>query len=387
MSAQVKQRIIFDATTMELWSVAEHGDLEALAEIWSRGVDVNAGNEHGMTALMRAAYHGHTSMVRALLERGADPNIARHDRFTALALAAFFGHTETVRLLIEHGARTEVVTRSGTSPRMWAIARTFDDAARCLEQKSSASAPASVVTKRMVGRPVVVMPMGEKPVVERPVVQRPVAQQPLVEKPIVEEPMVEPLRFEPLAEKPLVIKTLSEPPEIWDLVQPAPRSFTARSAFVSRLGSTKAFAVTVCALLLLIVAGGVGVLFLRSSAARELTVDVPPVPFSTAGPVSAPASAATSTSVTAADDFVSAPVITKRSATHYPRNRSAADQGALSVVESGEAPTAPPVASPSVEKPKTPETTAKRTETPAVSPQLVTPAKNAAPKAKVIQWP
>src|ERR1043166_6615195 len=98
-----QQEVTFDAVTRELWSAAENGDVRELTVVLSRGVDVDARNEHGMTALMRAARCGHAAAVRMLLEHGADPNVARHDKFTALALAAFFGHTETVRILIEHG--------------------------------------------------------------------------------------------------------------------------------------------------------------------------------------------------------------------------------------------------------------------------------------------
>src|SRR5689334_12036190 len=151
MSAEVKQ-------VFELWRVADSGDVSELAAIMSHGVDVNARNQYGTTALMRAACQGHKAVVCSLLEHGADPNIARNDKFTALALAAFFGHTETVRILIEHGAKTEIVTRSGTSPRMWATARTFTDAARCFEKPAPKPAPV-----RRVPAPA--------PVTSRPVVQ------------------------------------------------------------------------------------------------------------------------------------------------------------------------------------------------------------------------
>src|ERR1044072_5970788 len=72
-------------------------------------------------------------MVRVLLEHGADANIKRNDKFTALALAAFFGHTEVVRVLMEHGADSRASTRGGTSPQMWATARTFNEVANQLD--------------------------------------------------------------------------------------------------------------------------------------------------------------------------------------------------------------------------------------------------------------
>src|ERR1041384_8578652 len=246
--AAIAKQFVFDAATRELWRVAEDGDTDALAAILSRGVDVDARNEHGMTALMRAAHNGHEKMVRALLEHGADPNITRNDRFTALALAAFFGHTETVRVLIENGAKTEIVTRSGTSPKMWATARTFTEAARCFEQPRRAP---------------VVVPIA-------------VAMKPA----------------------PAVVKTLKDPPEIWDLVREVPRGeFKARSAFVSRLKSMKAFTIGVFAGLLMGGAFGGGALVLRSSQARNLPPEVPQVQTTADATATAPVSVESSTPV------------------------------------------------------------------------------------------
>src|SRR5690349_76010 len=124
----------FDATTLALWRVAESGDVEELAALLPRVANINARNEHGVTALMRAAQEGHVDVVRVLLEHGADANIKRNDKFTALALAAFFGHTAVVRALMEHGADSQASTRSGTSPQMWATARTFNEVVDQLEK-------------------------------------------------------------------------------------------------------------------------------------------------------------------------------------------------------------------------------------------------------------
>ena len=364
MSAALKQRITFDATTRELWRIAESGEVNELENILSRGVDIDARNEHGMTALMRAANNGNEPMVRALIRNGANPNVTRNDKFTALALAAFFGHTETVRVLIEHGAKTEVVTRFGTSPLMWAKARTFKEAVRCLETSRPVPAPIfkeAAPTFKDAAR-----------VLETP---RPaLAPVPLVVK---EAP---------------VVKTLSEPPEIWDLVQEVPRGFNPRSAFFARLSSMKrSYAAGVSVILLLIVAGGVGALVLRSSEARNLPAAPQPVqPAVVETTVTPPASVENSAPpAPPVTESVPAQIVNEAPVTRRSRNRFAARPN--EVVEFApvtEAPAASAVATPELEKPKpaaaAPEKTQPNT---ALSPHMITPAKNAAPKAKVIQWP
>lgn len=336
MSATARKFVIVDTATRELWRVAESGDVHELAAILSRGVNVNARNEHGMTALMRAARSGHAPVVRELLEHGADPNIARNDKFTALALAAFFGHTETVRVLIDHGAQSEVVTRSGTSPRLWATARTFTETARCFEQPAPAKAPV-------------------------------------------------PIRPAPVSVAPApVIKTLKDPPEIWDLVHEVPKGFDARSAFITRVKSTKwPVAIGAFAVVLFVVASAVGVFVSRSSKASNLPIE--PLPIQTAAevpvpiiPPPAPVESPVESPVTAA------PVVAIKQApvtvTRKSKPRVVAEENVAAVAPSREE---PQVATPEIEKPKPRESPVKSAPNPALSPHLIAPAKN----AKVIQWP
>jgi len=69
------------------------------------GIDVNALNSVGMTALMVAAKRGNTETVQALLDREADINAqATYYGWTALAYAANQGHEKIVRLLLAHDA-------------------------------------------------------------------------------------------------------------------------------------------------------------------------------------------------------------------------------------------------------------------------------------------
>jgi len=121
----------------DLARAAETGDVEWLKSTLTAGVDVDATNLFGTTALMRASSRGDVQMVRVLLSCGADPNRIRNDKFTALALAAFFGHQGVVKCLVEHGADPNASTRFGTSPEMWAKARTFRSVARYLGDKGN----------------------------------------------------------------------------------------------------------------------------------------------------------------------------------------------------------------------------------------------------------
>lgn len=342
----------------ELWRVAESGDVDELLRLLPRVNDINVRNRHGMTALMKAAFYGHEPVVRALLEHGANPNLIRGDRFTALALAAFFGHGETVKTLIEFGAKTEHVTRCGASARTWARVRTYDEVARCLETHSPK--PLTVVPTPVVSMPVAVTPT-------------PVAVAPT-----------------PVAEKPVVVKTLKEPPEIWDLVQEAPRTFNPRSAFLSRIASMrKTLAVGACAAVLLIVGGSVGALMLRSSKAEDLPAEIPLAPTA--------AAETTVSSPPPAQAVVETPPVEVVNANHaravpskarqsirQPRVPSVGGETPVAIMQSSEAPA---VATPQFETPRPAAPAVKPSPNSSLSPQVIAPSKSAPPKGKVIQWP
>jgi len=342
MAARLRQ---LNTPRAELLRVAESGDVDELLQLLPRVSDINARNRHGMTALMKAAFYGHEPAVRALLEHGADPNLTRNDRFTALALAAFFGHAETVRTLIEFGAKTEAVTRAGASAQTWAKARTFDEVARCLE----AHAP--------------------KPVRATPT---PVRNPPT-----------------PVAVDHLEVKTLHDPPEIWDLVQEVPRNFNPRSAFVARITSMKGtFVLGVCAVVLMVVCGGVGALLLRSSQVDDVKPEIPPIAAETSVTTPPPAEAVAENPppVEMVNDNHARTVPNKaRLAIRQPRTYPEVTAVTTEPVETKEAPA---VATPQFESPKPVAPPAVKTNPSAgLSPHVIAPPKSAPPKGKVIQWP
>jgi len=87
------------------YAAARSGDLAAIKQLVADGVDVNAANQYGATALSFAADKGHIEVVRFLLDKGANPN--QSDTFyhaSPMTWASENEHWEVAALLAAHGA-------------------------------------------------------------------------------------------------------------------------------------------------------------------------------------------------------------------------------------------------------------------------------------------
>jgi ankyrin repeat protein len=169
MSAAEKAETKPPGAHHNLWQIAKLGDLDQLERALARGADVNACNNLGLTPLMMAAYHGQTEMVKALVEHGADVNAFDNRGLRAAMLAKDSGHAEILRTL---GAPE--LKKSPAAPQ-------------------SEASPVRFVKSESVD-----------------------ARHDLAEVATAKEAEV---------------KTLKEPPEIWDLVHEAPPDFRPSSTF------------------------------------------------------------------------------------------------------------------------------------------------------------
>ena len=88
------------------------GNVQAVKDHLRSGVDINALDRYGQTALMLAAHHGHDEIVQLLVEHGADLNVTAKYTLSALMLAVVGGHENIARLLARAGGDLSI-TGSG----------------------------------------------------------------------------------------------------------------------------------------------------------------------------------------------------------------------------------------------------------------------------------
>jgi ankyrin repeat protein len=110
-----------DGTTALHWA-AYHEDAEMVALLVRAGADVNAVNRYGVPPLAEACINGDAAVVKLLLEAGADAKTTMKGGETALMLASRSGSTEAVKALLARGADPNARERAGQTALMWAAA-------------------------------------------------------------------------------------------------------------------------------------------------------------------------------------------------------------------------------------------------------------------------
>lgn len=83
----------------ELMFFSADGAADKIAELLDLGVDINAQDRKGGTALFYAIKNEHQIVLELLLSRGADRTIRNSDGFTAAEFATKLGHRKLAKLL------------------------------------------------------------------------------------------------------------------------------------------------------------------------------------------------------------------------------------------------------------------------------------------------
>ena len=95
-----------------LLCAVSHGNNDIVAMLLSRGADLNARTDTGMTALARAIYDGRLQVFRMLLEAGADVNSRDGEGYTPLMRSAR-GKPAFVSALLKKGAELNALNARG----------------------------------------------------------------------------------------------------------------------------------------------------------------------------------------------------------------------------------------------------------------------------------
>ena len=115
-----------------LADAAERRDRAAIRAELTRGVDVNATQVDGTTALHWAAHYDDAETAALLVKAGANVNAANRYGVPPLALACTNGNAAVVRLLLEAGADANATMKGGETVLMMAARSGSVDAVKAL---------------------------------------------------------------------------------------------------------------------------------------------------------------------------------------------------------------------------------------------------------------
>ena len=141
-----------DGTTALHWA-ARLNDVAVADLLLRSGARAGAANDNGATPLHLACLNRSAALVDRLLAAGADPNAAMPNGETVLMTCARAGSAAAVKSLLVRGANVNVAEKShGQTALMWAVAQGHPDVAKTLvEARADVRARSRVYPVNVVG--------------------------------------------------------------------------------------------------------------------------------------------------------------------------------------------------------------------------------------------
>ena len=104
-----------DPPDNNFWTMVGGGNLQAVKQHLAKGLDINAKNKDGITALQIATLLGQYEIAELLVQKGADVNAKANDGTTALHSAAFLGRHKEAKLLLENRIDADIRNNDGAT--------------------------------------------------------------------------------------------------------------------------------------------------------------------------------------------------------------------------------------------------------------------------------
>ncbi len=101
---------------LNIHDAAIQGNISAVQDSISKGININLQDAQKYTPLARASYHGHLHIVKYLVEKGADKNIKELHDYTPLDIAVWQNHLPIVQYLVEKNANKACQDNNGYTP-------------------------------------------------------------------------------------------------------------------------------------------------------------------------------------------------------------------------------------------------------------------------------
>ena len=121
-----------DGATALHWA-AHRNNLDVLDQLVAAGARGDVANDYGVTPIMLASTNGSAGAITRLVKAGAKVNRPLPTGETPLMTAARVGRLDAVRALVDAGADVNAAERlKGQTALMWAIAESHDDVAEYL---------------------------------------------------------------------------------------------------------------------------------------------------------------------------------------------------------------------------------------------------------------
>lgn len=128
------------ASVKDMITAAGAGDIESLELFLGLGMDIDATDSLGNTALIRAAGNGHSRAVERILGLGADPRHRNSMGRDALITASAKGYEHVSRMLLSRGSDLNIKDSEGWSALSVAAFNGHDDVVALLASQASPDA-------------------------------------------------------------------------------------------------------------------------------------------------------------------------------------------------------------------------------------------------------